>query len=636
MPGPGVTGRGRTGAGRPAELPVGAYEPPPAIHGPAQGLVVDFTGEDGRTCRFHIAALPLPGWHPALAASWAARTGPGGSLRTKASAIGNWSILAQLIRFLAQRPRPPAEPQNLAAEDLEVFRRHREASVGAIMAAQEMRNLGKVFLIAPLRDLVPSAALDRLRERSPGNLVPKSGYSDAELAKIVTAARSDVARVRRRLTLTTGLLHRYQQDPDQLTSQDRDHAATLAAVARTGVAAVPVTRVAQALAARTELARQVFVTRQDLVPMLVLLVATTGRNIETIKELPAEHKVLEGLAVELEIIKRRRGSRRWHSTVTWEIGPPSRELHTPGGLYLLLHRLMAPARALLETPAFWAVWHSRYSPLDLEQGCRNPFAENLNPKLYLARWIRSHGLRADQPASASTPMAPARAEEQPALLGLDFNRLKTSIDVRRTRQLGGHLPSAARTNTMPVLFSNYLRGDQTTIDWAQGVVSEAFAEVEQSAFAAHRRALEASGRTMLQVVPASDPVQALTDAGLDQTTAQRAAAGDLDTAWTACRDHEHHPITGKRCSLSFLDCFHCANCLITHAHLPQLLSLLDALQARRPQMSGEAWWTRYGPAWAAVRFEVLPKFSQAELDRAASVKPQDGLLDLIEPRWEHP
>ena len=499
-----------------------------------------------------------------------------------------------------------------------------------------MRDLGKVFLTAPLRDLVPPAALDRLRERTSGRLTPRSGYSDAELARIVTAARSDVARVRERLAVTADLLHRYQQDPDQFSGGERERAATLAAVARTGVVVVPFTGVSQAMVARYELARQVFVTRPDLVPMLVLLVALTGWNVETIKDLPAEHRVIEGLAVEVQLTKRRRGSRRWHRTVTWEIGPPSRELHTPGGFYLLLHRLMAPSRALPGTPGFWAVWHNRGGPQGLDQGCRNPFGQNLDAVLYPARWAGSHALRADQRASASTQVAPGGTAAEPAMLRLDFNRLKTSIDVRRTRQLGGHLPSAARTNTMPVLFSSYLRGDQTTIDWAQGVVSEAFADVEQSALAAHRRALEPSGRATLEVVPAGDPVRALSDAGLEPATARRAAAGDLDTAWAACRDHEHHPLTGKRCAVSFLDCFHCANCLITHAHLPRLLSLLDAFEARRPQMSGEAWWTRYGPAWAAIRFDVLPKFSEAEVHQASSVKPRDSLLDLVEPRWEHP
>jgi hypothetical protein len=631
-----MSGRGRTGVGRPADLPTGAYEPPPAIHGSMQGTVVEFTGEDGRSCRFQVSSLPLPGWHPALAASWAARIGPAGALRTEVSVRVSWGILARLIRFLAQRPRPPAEPQHLTVDDLEAFRRHREASVGALVAALELRDLGKVFSAAPLRDLVPSAALGRFRERVAGHRTPKPGYSDGELARIVTAARSDVAQVRQRLAVTADLLHRYQQDPDQLTRPERDRAAMLAGVARTGQAVVPFTGVDHTQAARHELAKHVFVTRQDLVSMLVLLVAITGWNAETVKELPAEHRVIEGLAVELQVTKRRRGSRHWHSTVTWEIGPPSRELHTPGGLYLLLHRMMAPARELAGTPAFWAVWHQRRGPRDFQQGCRNPFANTLNVQLFTARWSRSHGLGADQPAAASTPGAPAGTVEEPALLRLDFNRLKTSIEVRRTRQLGGHLPSAARTNTVPVLFSNYLRGDQTTIDWAQGVVSDAFTDVEQSAFAAHRRALEASGRTTLQVAPSGDPVQALTEAGFEQATAQQAAAGDLDTAWAACRDHEHHPLTGKRCALSFLDCFHCANCLITHAHLPGLLSLLDALETRRPQMSGDGWWTRYGPAWAAIRFEVLPKFSRAELDHASSVKPQDSLLDLVEPRWEHP
>jgi hypothetical protein len=599
-------------------------------------MVVHFTGEDGRSRRFQVSALPLPGWHAALAASWAVRIGPAGSLRTASSAVSSWTILARLIRFLAAMPRPPAEPQLLRAEDLGAFRRHREARVGRIYAAREMHDLSKLFMLPPLRDLVPSTALDQLRERTTGRVTPRPGYSDAELTRILAAARSDVAGIRQRLNATDDLLRRYQQATDQLSGPERDRAATLAALRRTGLAVVPRTGVSQAAVARHELARQAFVTWEDLVPLLVLLVATTGWNVETIKELPVEHRVIEDLAVELEVIKRRCGSGHWQRTVTWEIGPRSRELHTPGGLYLLLHRLMAPARTLLETPAFWAVWHNRQDGLGLEQGCRDPFGKGLARQLRMSRWIRRHGLRADQLASTSAPAAPAGTLEEPPPLRLDSNRLKTSIDVRRTRQLGGHLPSAARTNTMPVLFSNYLRGDPTTIDWAQGVVSEAFTDVEQSVRAAHRRALEASGRTTLQVVTGGDPAQALISAGLEPATAQRAAAGDLDTAWAACSDHEHHPLTGKRCGLSFLDCFLCANCLIIHAHLPGLLSLLDALEARRIQMRDKDWWARYGPAWAAIRVDVLPKFSPAELDHATSAKPGDSLLDLVEPHWEHP
>jgi hypothetical protein len=95
----------------------------------------------------------------------------------------------------------------------------------------------------------------------------------------------------------------------------------------------------------SKLAAHLFLTAPDLCPLMVLFVALTGRNIETIKELPTEHRILEGRAVELRVIKRRRGPRWWHTTVSWEIGEPHRELHTPGGLYLLIHQLTAPGRA---------------------------------------------------------------------------------------------------------------------------------------------------------------------------------------------------------------------------------------------------------------------------------------------------
>jgi hypothetical protein len=93
------------------------------------------------------------------------------------------------------------------------------------------------------------------------------------------------------------------------------------------------------------LASHLFVTLEDLVPLLVLMVAVTGRNLESVKELPARHTVLDGRAVSLRLPKRRRGPGAWEQTVTWEIGDPRRRLHTPGGLYLLVLELTAGSRA---------------------------------------------------------------------------------------------------------------------------------------------------------------------------------------------------------------------------------------------------------------------------------------------------
>lgn len=590
--------RGATGIGKPASLPLGTYTPRPQT----TEAVVNFVGEDGRSRHFDVSLLPLPGWHESLAASWASRIGPSGTLRTRASATTAWGSLARLIRFLAQTLRPPRHPGDLQVEHVDAYQRFRESSTGERHAKMELRSIAILFDMPPLAELVSAEVRASMRPHQKLRSTPKSGYSDGELARIVAAARADVAALRDRLLVA----------PLDRDEEER----RLVEVARTtGTVHLPGVSAPRLGEAARRVAEQLFVSRGDITPLLVLLVATTGWNIEVIKDLPAQHRVIEGLAVELEVTKRRRGPGHWHQTATWEIGPPGKELTTPGGLYLLLHRLMAPARDLMDDPSpFWAVWH--HHGRGLGGGCRNPFAAALDASLRHQPWMRQRGILAD-------PTTGVIAEEAPQLR-LDFNRLKTSIDVRRTRQMGGHLPSAARTNTTRVLFRNYLAGDHSTIDWAHELMAETLVEVEQAAWSAHRRALATHGVTSLQI--------RVKPAGGDQ----QPAAGGVGTAWTSCSDHEHHPLTGRRCAASFLDCFHCGNCVVSGDHLPRLLSLLDALEVRRSQMSEDAWWKRYGSSWAAIRYEVLPKFSEAEVDRAEQTKPSDSLLDLVEPTWEQP
>ncbi|WP_280827287.1 hypothetical protein [Mycobacterium sp. OTB74] len=465
----------------------------------------------------------------------------------------------------------------------------------------------------PLRELVMTEVVERMRPRQPTRARPLSGYSDGEFSRIVKAARSDVVALRKRL--------------DTPIQAHAGEAAILEDIQRTGyVPFTPQLTMWEQQRARLSLAEKIFATRHDVIPMLVLLVASTGWNVEVIKDLPHEHNVIDGLAVSLEITKRRRGAGQWHQTVTWEIGPPGRELHTPGGVYLLLHRLMAPARNSLAEPSFWAVWSPQRSRTD-EPDCRNPFSHQLSGDFRNRDWTEPHDLRADaQPGTLGSSNATNQIGPP---LGLNFNRLKTSVDVRRTRQLGGHLPSAARSNSVTVLFRNYLSGDQSTIEWAQDVMADTLVEVETAALDAHHRLLEQTGRTSLQVVTAET-------ARTGESALESAAKGSQDAAWSKCVDHNHHPITGRRCSSSFLDCFSCGNCLVTGDHLPGLLGLLDALDARRHHMDEAAWWKRYGPTWAAIRHEVLPKFSPAEVAQAEQNKPTNNLLDLVEPRWEHP
>ncbi|WP_406415496.1 hypothetical protein OH809_42535 [Streptomyces sp. NBC_00873] len=244
--------------------------------------------------------------------------------------------------------------------------------------------------------------------------------------------------------------------------------------------------------------------------------------------------------------------------------------------------------------------------------------------LPLARWAASRAkpLLADVAPEAGNGEEVAPAPPGPLIV--TFNRIKTSAEARRTKRMGGHLPSAAKSNTAQVLYTNYLRPDPTIREWAEEVMGEALVDAEQAARTAHERAA-------LKVHEERSRVR-----GGGPAVAPDADATGTDTAWGACTDHDHHPETGRPCQDSFLACFHCGNCLITRDKLPRLLALLDAMHTRLQQMDEDTWWKAYGPTWTAIRRDVLPKFSPAEVAEIRKHPLPDALLDLVESPWEHP
>ncbi|MFD3458262.1 hypothetical protein ACFWVM_00965 [Nocardia fluminea] len=469
-----------------------------------------------------------------------------------------------------------------------------------------------LLLLPPLRDLLDPRALSVIARQVPRvGAVPggPASYSDGEFARIVEAARADVAAIRDRIDASERLMNVWIDDPSALSGAEAEQAARLVDIAATGV----VPRVkgigADERRARIALARSLYFTRADREALLVLMVAVTGRNSETVKELPAEHRILgENSAVELRVVKRRRGPQSWYDTVTWEIGAPHRQLHTPGGLYLLLHRLTARSRAISGSTTIWSIWRNAFRGFSNPDEHVDPFSAGLAASLNFKRWSAEHGLTAD-PVGINATRSP---------LAVSLRTVRTSVEVRRTRAVGGHLPSAARSNTTNVLFTNYLRGDASVRAWAEEVIGEAVADAEQAALAAHRGRLAGTGRTSVHVDPLADTI-------------------GHEGAWSACADPDAHPGTGRPCrTVSYLDCFHCGNCLITTKHLPAILALADDLADRRAQLDEQQWWKRYGPVWAAVRLDILPKFTPAQRASAAAAKPADALLELAEDPWEHP
>lgn len=595
-------GRGRTHRGRRAELPSTAFYQPPSVpvDSGQDDTVVAFVGEDRREYLFDVSALPLPGWHPVLAAGLRTLIGPGGSRRTASSAKGTWSTMARFIRALAELFDPPRHPRALTPAHVEDYFTDQRRSISAQSIGAELLRLRGLFRTPALQAELEPTVLDQLNRRTTiPRTAGRSGYSDGELTRILRAARQDVAQLRDRIDAGEHRLAALDDGDDHAALRQLADTGTTTWTSKGGASAE--------MRRRRELAGRLFVTRADLEPLLLLLVAVTQRNIETIKELPAEHRILESRAVEVQLTKRRRGRQRWHDTVTWEIGPPHRELHTPGGLYLLTHRLMARSRALSGSTSIWSIWRNTLRNRAADAEHADPFAHTLEASLKLPAWIARHDLRTDD---GTEP------------LKVESGRLRTSMEVRRTRAAGGHLPSAARSNSTAVLFADYLRGDATAIDWAHDVTAEAFVDAEHAALQAHQRALTATGGTTLTVHRVGSPAD---------------TAPATEAAWNACTDPQTHPSTGTACRrVSALDCFHCANCVITPAHLPAILALRCAMDQRRALEATDRWWTRYGPAWAAIQHHVLPKFTPAEVEHARAGAAPATWLDLVEDPWEHP
>ncbi|HEY9332326.1 MAG TPA: hypothetical protein VIS09_29485 [Streptomyces sp.] len=639
-------GRGSTGPGRPSNLPPSGYEAPAPVREGPSGLVVDFHGDDGRRASYDVGSLPMPGWHPLLAEALALRIGPSGDINTKSAAKHSWRAVGSWARFLARTEPQPRVPGELTRAHVDAF--HTRADASPRTRYSDMLEMRMQFENSHLKGRLPADAWDAFNRRLPKpRSVAVGGYSSGELDRLTAAARADTARIVRRFRASEQLVRQFAEAPGQVEAGQRDLAAALAAMAATGEVPWPEQRFDHRRL-RLDLASHLFLTWRDMAPLMALLALVTERNGETLKELPAKHRVLEDRAVEVVVVKRRRGTKKWFETVTWEIGAKGRELHTPGGLYLLLLELTARSREICGSPLAFCLWSNGTLATQGRDEHRSPFEVDLHDggRIAMSQWAatRSKPVLADPRPAAQTRKGQAGEGQNesgvkpapvgPTPLRVTFNQIKTSADARRTKQLGGHLPSSAKSNTAQTLFTNYLKPDEATREWAEEVITEALAEAEQAALDAHAAAVGRRGEPT--VIPEAGSSKELQDEGLSAATAHNLAAGDLDTAWTACEDHDHHPETGTVCGDSFLACFHCGNCLVTREHLPKLLGLLDGLGTMRQRMSEDAWWRRYGPAWVAIRRDILAKFTPAVVAKVRQQPLPDALLDLVEAPWELP
>ncbi|MDJ0363413.1 hypothetical protein [Rhodococcus sp. H29-C3] len=619
----------RTGRDQIAPQPDGYYDPGTIEQMMSGSPTVHFHGEDNRTTRYSFAQLPCSELHDTLAVAWATRIGPVGGLRTRSGADNGWNTLKRFLKFLGDHPQPPTRLDRVTVVHLEGYHAQELARTTPPQASREITALKAILRHVPGTELDSAVGeyVSRKRE-SPHPQQPKTsaviGYSDREFMAIMAAARSDVAAIRARLRSSQQLLESYALQPHTLSAAERERGAKLSEMAATGVVPPPLRPSAVSgsvidLAGWVTKAAELFVTTQDLLPLLVLGVGLSGRNGETIKELAHDHRVLDDRAVAVNILKRRRGKARTRETVHWEGSTKDAELRTPGGFFLLLHELTSGSRAFSNSRRVWSIWtrDNFRGPKDFigtraaAHGHIDPFELEVSRWLEHRKWISRHSLTADD----SAPLV------------LSMNRLKTTVEVRRTRAVGGHLRSASRTNTPDVSFVHYLRSDPRIRDWADEVLTEALHEAEHNAHAFRGRILGASESAALT----SNPAGIAAELGVSIDQIQRAVNGELDTLVSSCLDFEHSPfVRSGPCAVSFLTCLRCPNALVTERHLPHLFALLDWLQRELDRRGIDDWVGHHGSTWLIITRLILPKFTVPQQERGRAEKPVNMPTDLLD------
>lgn len=559
---------------------------------------VTFEGEDQRRRVFSTKRLPLPDLHRSFCLAIASLTEYDGVYRTLRSAEGAWNTGKRFLRYAAS-----AEPHLRAWKSVTpgLIAGFEEARASASRVYLEIGRLRRLVSALPAADMPDTDTMALLRMRRPHPPTEGvGGYDEGTFRSLTLAALRDAREIISRIERGTQLLDSWRQDPSRLSDQEYARGRALDAIASGHPVHAP-DGSEDTLTSRLDLARELYLTYDDLAPLLVLFVAVTGANAETIKELPSEHSVKDDRAVAIELVKRRRF--RVSELDMWEIGTGSRELVRPGSLYLAVHALTARGRELARTDRLFAVWTNPHRGGDRTRaggGWHYPWESTLSQApLHLSKWAQRHDLR-----------------EGGSPLRVSSNRIRTSTQVRRTRELGGHLPSAARSNSQEVLFRSYVLPDSTAATWIDEVLDESFADLS---------------RTVTPHAPDHAPHARNGPSHLEGTEGEGWVES---TGYLGCKDVLHGPFdAGHDCTQTALICFQCPNAVFAEGNLPAMLSLRDELEQRSTEVSSTDWQARYGTPWRAINEHILPRFNAEQIARARDSTNPRVPLKILERRW---
>ncbi|MFJ9707943.1 hypothetical protein [Streptomyces sp. NPDC101234] len=598
--------------GRRASLPAKGGK---TAHGLMDGLVVRCFAEDGSASRdYHFDVLQVaPELRQGLAEAFARRTAPGAGLTSLESTNVAHRAAVLFSRYLAGLAWPPRQMAHLVPEHLEGFLDARKDKTRR--AAEELAGLKLLLKHAEGLDEAVIAKLNESHPRRQRGNKPKESYSQKDLKRIADAARTDLRAAASRIRKNREILHRFRQG--ELPDQDR-RLELLDWVDRFGD--VPRKHCTTGAHAGRDIARawvsqrgsvdnivcQVHLSGMEVTAGIILLTAMTGENKSVILKTTAVHHRADGhtgrtpTAI-LETKKPRRG-RRAHMNLAlsdlpdW-ISIPSDpeqlsardELHTPFGLYVLLHELASRSREIAGTDRLLIGWSSAGGH-GAGRGLRLQ-----DPDSWVQRWAARHDLATDKVDKDGKPV-----------------QLNVTLELLRLTYLELHQKPVAHTEK--TLATDYLARNRGNLTEYRKVVAAALAgEVDK-----------ARARGVMAVLTRADLERAEADAetvaaeyGIDATTLKQMIAGQLDTVMNACVDHRGgpHAPAGEPCRASFMICLGCPCARALPRHLPIQVLVHDRLADRRAEMTPLEWTQRFALPHTQLA-DLLSRHDEADLEDA--------------------
>ncbi|WP_216918054.1 hypothetical protein [Nocardia noduli] len=583
--------------------------------------IVRCYSQDGQDRRdLDVSVLTMPeGLRAAMIAALVARTAPGAGLNSTHSFESVYRVLVSFDRYLAGLAVVPQSLAEVGSEHFDGFLDDREA-LGVKSIRWQLAELRRLLLRASGISATLAARLARPLPPQPPSK-PVHSYTRTDLKRIAEAARATLRSAERRIRTHRELLDRFRAgDLDVSTDLDLrrrlqilDHLDRVGDVPRRdrncgkGVYNAP--EVWVMLRGRIkDIVGWLYLMPEEIAAAAVLFGVMTGQNPDVIRTMSAAHHRADGgtgagTAI-VGLCKPRRGHRAYMDLALSEvpdwISIPDRPtevstrdtLHTPFGLYVLVHDLTARARQFAGGDRLLVAYMSAGGGRSLKgRGWR---AMPLNGTLVSALG-RTWNLPSDEVDAdgRELPMRPLR------------------LETLRMTYIELHQKPVAHTERTAA--TRYLVRNRGNINEYRKVVADTLT----SEVAKARARSTITTMTAEQVTHARDNLeQAAEEMQLEPVVLERMLAGELDTALAACTDNDNGPYTPQGpCQASFLLCLGCECARALPRHLRLQVIVHDRLTERREQMNTLYWAQRFAGPHAQLA-DLLEQHDRAAVEDA--------------------